>query len=111
MITYTISIGTLSIKVRSERAHDKGPEKEISVQIDWRTLREFGQTVKAYSLARLRDLLIRYDEHLKQKEREKQAEWPPHSLFCEKRCCQKSFSSYIRHLKKEIVFGADGHIQ
>lgn len=111
MTTYIISIGTLNIEVRSKRAHDKGQEKEISVKIDWRTLRESWQAAKVYTMARLRDLLIRYDEHLKQKERENMAQWPPHNLFCEKRCCQKSFSSYVRHLKKEIVFGADGHIK
>ena len=111
MTTYIISIGTFNIEVRSKRAHDKGPEKEISVTIDWRTLRQSWQAAKAYTLARLRDLLIRYDEHLKQKAKEEAAQWPPHSLFCEKRCCNKSFDSYIRHLKKTIVFGADGHIK
>lgn len=111
MTTYIISIGTLSIKVRSERAHDKGPEKEVSVTIDWRSLRQAWQATKEYSVATIRDLLIRYDEHLIQKAKEDMAQWPPHSLFCEKRCCQRSFNSYIRHLKKEIVFGADGHIK
>jgi coproporphyrinogen III oxidase-like Fe-S oxidoreductase len=104
-------MGTLSVKVRSDRAHAKAKDEEITIEIDWRTLSQSWQAAKVYTLARLREFLTRYDEHLKQKEREKQASWPPHSLFCEKRCCQKSFNSYIRHLKKEISFGADGHIQ
>lgn len=99
------------VKVRSERAHDKGPEKEVSVTIDWRTLRQSWQAVKAYSLERLRDLLIRYDEHLKQKEQERLAQWPKHSIFCEKPCCQKSLTSYMRFLKKELVWGRDGHLK
>jgi ribosome-associated translation inhibitor RaiA len=98
----TFSIGTFSIKVRSDRAHAKGQDEEITVQIDWRTLREFGtaaqQLVYDKAVERLRDFLIRYDEHLKQKERERMAKWPPHSLFCEKRCCQKSTTSYMRYL-------------
>jgi hypothetical protein len=109
--TYTVSIGTLSIKVRSDRAHDKGPDEEITVQIDWRTLQESWTTAKVYTLAQLRDLLSRYDAHLKQKERENMAQWPPHSLLCEKRCCQKSLTSYMRFLKKELVWGSDGHLQ
>lgn len=111
MTTCTVSIGTLNIKVRSKRAHDKGPEKEISVKIDWRSLRQAWQALKADTLARLRDLLIRYDEHLKQKERERQAEWPPHSILCEKRCCNKSFRTYHRFLSKELVWGKDGHLK
>lgn len=67
MITYIITIGTLSIKVRSERAHDKGQEKQVTVQTDWRTLHQAWPAAKIYTLAALRDLLIRYDEHLKQK--------------------------------------------
>lgn len=111
LTTYIISIGTLNIEVRSKRAHDKGPEKEISVKIDWRTLRESWQAAKAYTLARLRDLLIRYDEHLKQKERERMAVYPPHSILCEKRCCNKSFRTYHRFLKKELNWDAEGHLK
>lgn len=111
MTTYNISIGTLSIKVRSERAHDKGPEKEVTVQIDWRTLREAWTTAKVYTLARLRDILIRYDEHLKQKTKERMAVYPAHSILCEKRCCNKSFRTYHAFLKKELRWDAEGHLK
>lgn len=114
MKTITIAIGTFSIKVRSDRAHDKG-QQEITIQVDWRTLRELGsaaqQLVYDKALERLRDLLIRYDEYLKQKEHANMAQWPPHSIFCEKRCCQKSLTSYIRFLKKELRWDANGHLQ
>jgi len=107
-------MGTFSIKVRSDGAHAKGQIEEITIQVDWRTLQKLGSTSKQriydYALARLRDFLIRYDEHLKQKERENMAKWPPHSLFCEKRCCQKSMTSYMRFLNKELKWGADGHL-
>jgi hypothetical protein len=109
MKAFTFSIGTFSIKVRSDGAHAKGQE-EITIQVDWHTLQKLGQAAKVYTMASLRDFLIRYDEHLKQKERENKAQWPPHSLFCEKRCCQKSVTSYMRFLKKELRWGADGHI-
>lgn len=111
MKTYAISIGTLSIKVRSDRAHEKGPAEEISVEIDWRTLRQAWQAAKVYTMARLRDLLSRYEEHLKQKEREHQATWPPHSILCEKRCCQKSFRAYHAFLKKELKWDTEGHLK
>lgn len=110
MKTYTISIGTFSIKARSDRAHDKGHE-EISLQVDWRTLRQLGSAAKVYILATVRDLLIRYDEHLKQKERQNMAVWPPHSIFCEKRCCQKSLTSYMQFLKKELIWNKQGHLK
>ncbi len=109
--TLTISVGTLSIKVRSDRAHAKGQDEEITVQINWCTLHQAWTAAKESTLARLRDFLIRYDEYLKQKERENMAQWPPHSLLCEKRCCQKALSSYMRYLKKELVWGPDGHLQ
>lgn len=111
MKTYAISIGTLNIKVRSDRAHEKGPEETITIEIDWCTLRKSWQTLKAYTLARLRNLLVRYEEHLKQKEREHQATWPPHSILCEKRCCQKSFRAYHAFLKKELKWNAEGHLK
>lgn len=111
MTTYNISIGTFNIEVRSKRAHDKGPEKEISVKIDWRSLRQTWQATKVYILATVRDLLIRYDEHLKQKEKQRQAEWPPHSIMCEKRCCQKSNRTFWRFMRKELVWGEDGHLK
>lgn len=111
---YNISIGTFSIKVRSDGAHAKGQIEEITIQVDWRTLRELGAAAKQLiydkALERLRDFLIRYDEHLKQKERENMAKWPPHSILCEKRCCQKSMTSYMQYLRKNIRWGQDGHI-
>lgn len=103
-------MGTFIIKVKSEGS-DAKKQEEIIVQIDWRTLREFGQAAKVYTMARLRDLLIQYDEYLKQKEKDQIAHWPPHSIFCEKRCCQKSLTTYVRFLKKELVWGKDGHLR
>lgn len=111
MTTYTISIGTLQIKVRSKRAHDKGPEKEVSVEINWCTLHQSWQAAKVRTMAAIRDLLIRYNEHLKQKERETLAKFPKHSLLCEGRCCQKSLTSYMRFLKKELVWDKNGHLR
>lgn len=110
MKTITISIGTFSVKLRSEGANAKGAE-EIAVEIDWRTLREYWQTAKVYTVATVRDLLNRYDERLKQKAKEEAAQWPPHSIFCDKRCCQKPLASYMRFLKKNISWDSDGHIQ
>lgn len=76
-----------------------------------RTLSEIGTTTKAHLLARLCNLLDRYDEYLKEKHKEFMAEWPPHSLFCEKRCCQRSSRSYWRWMKKELKWGRDDHLR
>jgi hypothetical protein len=110
MTTIRISIGTLSVKVRSHSTNDKGPEKDITVEVDWSTLRKSWQTAKDYTVERLRDLVTRYEEHLKQKEEEFKKQWPVHSIFCEKRCCQKSNRTYWSFLKKELVWGKDGHL-
>lgn len=107
--TLTISIGTFSIKARSTRAHETGQE-DIYIQIDWRALREFGTAAKIYTLARFRHLLNKYDQHLKEKKNKYLGTFPPHSIFCEKRCCNKAFSSYHRFLKKELQWDKDGHI-
>lgn len=104
-----VSIGTLSVNVRSDRAHAEGQE-EITVQVDWRTLREAWTAAKVYTLARLRDLLAKYDNYQTEKHKEYMTKWPPHSIFCEKRCCQKSSSSYLRHLKKELRWDSNGHL-
>lgn len=111
MKTYTISIGTLMVKVRSKRAHEKGRDEEISVKVEWSTLHKAWTTAKVYTMAAIRDLLVRYDEHLKQKERENMAKFPEHSILCEKRCCQKSLTSYMRFLKKELIWDKQGHLK
>lgn len=109
MKAITISIGTFIVKVRSEGTHDKGQE-EIIFQVDWCTLRQAWQAGKEIALQRLFHLLVQYDQHLRQKEEQRMAKWPPHNIFCEKRCCQKSLRSYMRFLKKELRWGTDGHI-
>jgi len=108
---YNISIGTLSIKVRSDRAHARGQDEEVSIQVEWSSLHKAWTTAKVYTMATVRDLLVRYDEHLKNKERQNMAKYPKHSILCEGRCCQRSLTSYMRFLKKELVWDKQGHLK
>lgn len=107
----TISI-SIAIKVGS-LAHEEGQKNHY--QIDGRTLRAYIQKAwhhtKSFTLEGLRNLLNRYEQHLIDKNDQYIATLPPHSLLCEKRCCQRAFSSYHRFLKKELVWGRDGHIK
>lgn len=102
--TYKISI-TVNI---TKGAHDESHEQ---AQAQWRTLRKLGTAAKDYCLERLYNLLNKYDTYLTEKYKQYMDQFPPHSLVCEKRCCQKSFNSYHRFLKKELRWGADGHIE
>lgn len=112
MTNLLISIGTFNINVRSITANGADLQKTVEIQIDWRSLRESWSTTKAYTLGRLRNFLNeRYTTYKNEKQKEFTAKWPPHSLFCEKRCCQRSFNGYIRALKKDLSWGKDGHIQ
>jgi hypothetical protein len=107
--TFSISIGTLSVKVRSKRAHAKG--QTITIQVDGCALHQAWTAAKVCTLAALRDLLARYEAHQAEEHKQFMAKLPPHNLLCEKRCCQKSFRAYHQFLKKQLVWGRDGHLQ
>lgn len=108
MKTITISI-VINLK---KGTNDESQEKPIKAtyQIDWCKVRKVGSAAKVYTLARLRNLLNKYDTYIKEKEKQDMAEFPPHSLFCEKRCCQKSQRTYMNFLKKELVWSKEGHL-
>jgi hypothetical protein len=101
--TYTISI---DIKVRS-KAHEQGKIYQVEghYKINWSRL----QSAARNAVARLLNLLDRVYCRW-QSGREDPPTWPPHSLFCEQRCCQKSFTSYHRFLKKELAWNKEGHL-
>jgi hypothetical protein len=107
--TYTISI---AVNIRGG-AHEKGKTVEQNytsnraIEAAWRKIHE----AETFAVARLLHLLARYEQYLKDKQKEFMAQWPPHSIFCERRCCEKSMTSYVRYLKRNISWGADGHIK
>jgi hypothetical protein len=101
--TYTIS---MDIKIRS-KAREQGKIYQIEghYKINWSHL----QATVYKALARLLNLLDRtYDRYYPHKN--EPTKWPPHSIFCEKRCCQPAFSSYHRFLKKELAWNKEGHL-
>lgn len=103
-MAFTVSIGPIDISIRGNNA-------ENTTAYYGRQILALGQAGKEIALERLRNLLDRYDAYQAEKHRQFVYSWPPHSLFCEKRCCQRSFRSYHRFLKQELVWNKDGHLQ
>jgi hypothetical protein len=103
MPTLTISIGTFIVKVRRTRAHGKtgqNPQTENSNHT-YEKIRSWLSNAYRQQLGFIH--LLDNKKPIKN--------WPPHSIFCEKRCCQKSINSYIRFLKKELKWDRQGHIR
>lgn len=108
MTTYTFSIGSFNIEVRSDRAHAQAQKEKY--QAYWRTIRKAWTAAKVYTMVGLRNLLEKYNDYLKEKHKEYLASFPKHSIMCECRKCQKSFRSYHAYLKKELRWNKQGHL-
>lgn len=89
----------------------QGEWYEQKAKAYWRSLCKLRSSTQTYLLERLYNLLNKYELYRAEKHKEYLKTWPPHSIFCEKRCCQPAARTYMRKLKKELVWGADGHLR
>jgi hypothetical protein len=91
-------------------AYDKAV-KNYSVKINGSKVYRVWKTLYTrIAVAGLRNLQTKYTTYRSNKHKKFLNEWPPHSLFCEKRCCQRAFNSYHKFLRKEIKWGRNGHL-
>lgn len=90
MKTYLISI-TANL---TKEGYGKKVEKELRLEIDWSTLLAYWQTAKTYCMGRLYNLVTKYDNYQTKKQKERKAQWPKHTLFCECRRCLPSMKNY-----------------
>lgn len=101
----------ISIEVKLMKGEHDTAIKNYRIKINGRKIYRLWQELyKGLALAGLRNLQIRYTDYRTAKQKEYLNKWPPHSLFCEKRCCQKAFSSYHKFLRQHIKWGSDGHL-
>lgn len=102
----------ISVKVHLKKgAHDEAGQTtglETLGREIYRVWQKCYSYLKSYGL---RNLQTYYAARASRKHKDLLNQWPPHSLFCEKRCCNKSMNSYHRFLKKNLVWGADGHVK
>lgn len=99
---------TISIKIKARELNE---EEKDYIEAYRRKVSQAWQTAKVATLERLRDLLKRWETYQANKHKEYMEQWPPHSLFCEKRCCHKAFTSYHRYLKRELKWNKQGHLR
>ena len=99
----------ISIDIRLTKEFD-GKSQEVAQANFWRSLRQLGQACYQIALAGLLHLLTRYQNYRNEKHKAFMGQWPPHSLFCECRHCQKSVRAYTRELRRGLIWGRDGHI-